>query len=363
MSLIERNKYGANYIPDLEEFKQKVLNKTIIPHQVEFQPGPMKGNLCWLKCPYCYGGSAIDTGERLTEDVALQVIDSLASKGVNKVIFAGYCTDPLNCEYIENITYKALVNNMTVGFNTKLLRIKENFIGRVLLFSTPNSYISVSIDAGNNDSYNRVHGIKSAATSYDRVLANVKSVTKWESNLDITVSYLLNRVNGGFDEVQKFIRDFQMSGIKLIRFAFPQLPRNASRKVKSMIIARAYRDWYKKRLQNVIDEYTNGACPIILVDADDEYNITSPRTLPCLARWIYPTVGFDGWLYHCSQSSAPNFRKMALGNLAEHDFWELYYDYNITEEYFKDLEKNMKECGCKCDRKEHLTNGKWEGEW
>ena len=53
-----------------------------------------------------------------------------------------------------------------------------------------------------------------------------------------------------------------------------------------------------------------------------------PRTIPCYARYIFPTVGFDGWLYNCSQSSAPNFRSAALGDLTKKDFWDLYYDYD-----------------------------------
>ena len=36
--------------------------------------------------------------------------------------------------------------------------------------------------------------------------------------------------------------------------------------------------------------------------------------------YLFPTIGFDGWLYNCSQSSAPNFRSTALGDLTKKIF-------------------------------------------
>ena len=58
--------YEMGYIQDIEDFKQKVLNKAFIPHQVELQPGPKGRKICWLECEYCYGKSAINTDERLS---------------------------------------------------------------------------------------------------------------------------------------------------------------------------------------------------------------------------------------------------------------------------------------------------------
>ena len=80
--------------------------------------------------------------------------------------------------------------------------------------------------------------------------------------------------------------------------------------------------------------------------------------VPCFARFIFPTVGYDGWLYHCSQSSSPNFRPMALGDLSKNSFWNLYYNYDLNnpDEYFKSCTKKMNDLGCRCDRKMHIAN-------
>ena len=85
---------------------------------------------------------------------------------------------------------------------------------------------------------------------------------------------------------------------------------------------------YKDDLNELILKFKNNECPILIIDADQDHDIyNKPQTLPCYARYIYPTVGFDGWLYNCSQSSAPNFRSTALGDLNKDDFWKLYYNY------------------------------------
>ena len=64
---ILENKYQfkTNYTGDLVNFKKKIIEKKIIPHQVEFQAPPRGKKICWLECPYCYGLSAEDTKEIL----------------------------------------------------------------------------------------------------------------------------------------------------------------------------------------------------------------------------------------------------------------------------------------------------------
>ena len=364
--LVQRNQYGANYIPDIEEFKRSVHFKTAIPHQVEFQPGPLKGNLCWLKCPYCYGGSATDTGERLSKKCAIETLNEIADGGVNKVIFAGYCTDPLNCEYIEDLLEVAIERQMIFGFNTKAIRVSDGFLK---LLSSPNivpgSYISISVDAGNNESYNRVHGV-SGNRIYSRVKKNVEHMAMSRAvNIDITATYLINKLNNNKGEVEQFISDFRNRGCDLIRFAFPQQPRGSShcdpnesvpvRQGSVWASSQKERERYKERLLPLIhEEDINGSCRVMLVDADTEHGIFRKRTLPCVARWVYPTIGFDGWVYPCSQSAAPNFRKIALGNLAEKNFWDILDDYDVNNLYALDMD----EAGCRCDRKEHIVNAK-----
>ena len=82
------------------------------------------------------------------------------------------------------------------------------------------------------------------------------------------------------------------------------------------------------------------------------------RTLPCFARWIFPSIGFDGYLGHCSEAAAPHFRSFALGNLNERNFWDVFYDYDPEKLPFTIRKAGvlMNKHDCRCDRKEHTVN-------
>ena len=114
-------------------------------------------------------------------------------------------------------------------------------------------------------------------------------------------------------------------------------------------------------LKEWIISYDSKDCRVLVTDPDTENDIFyKNRTLPCVARFIYPTVGFDGRLYQCSQSAAPNFKETEIGDLKKDDFWELYYNYDVSdfENFFKTTGELMNKVGCRCDRKEHIANTK-----
>ena len=49
---------------------------------------------------------------------------------------------------------------------------------------------------------------------------------------------------------------------------------------------------------------------------------------------------------------------MALGDLNKVGFWDLFYDYDVTNfgDYMTGCGKKMDKTGCRCDRKMHITN-------
>jgi len=360
-----RYKFSAGYIPEYNDFRIQILNKTIIPYQVEFQPPPKSiKKICWLECSYCYGASADDNaGDRMPRDVAMKTLHEIADGGVKKVIFAGYATDPLNSPYLEDLLEVAINKKMIFGFNTKALKVSPKLLELLTRKDIqPTSYISLSVDAGSNEVYNTFHGVKASSKIYDKVLKNtekiVESCRKGGSVFDISAAYLVNKNNWAVSEVTRFIEDFKGVGCNLLRFTFPQPPREtplADGIIPSVgDVAMALRN-----LTPIVNSSSTDNCKVMIVDADSEYGIFyKPRTNPCFARWIYPTVGYDGWLYHCSQTGSPNFRLMALGNLNKSGFWELFYNYDIDNfgDYMSVCGKAMDETGCRCDRKMHLTN-------
>ena len=359
--LEDKYQFKTNYIENFDVFKKNILAKKIIPYQVEFQAPPRGKKICWLECPYCYGLSADDTKERLEKSRGIEILEQILEGGVKKIIFAGYATDPLNCSYIEDLLDLTITKKAIFGFNTKALRVSEKFLSvlnekKII----EGSYVSLSIDAGSNETYNKIHNVKGASNLYDKVLQNVKNLgqIKNKNKFDLSAAYLVNVYSGNTYDYEKFINDFIDAGCNLLRFTFPQQPKDIKTE-KGVVPSKEEIFLYKKELEKLKKKYESSNCSILVIDADNENNIyNKARTTPCYARYVYPTVGFDGWLYNCSQSSAPNFRSSALGNLNESNFWDLFYNYKI--EYFENFlvqcNSKINKSGCRCDRKEHLVN-------
>lgn len=366
--LESRYSYQAPYVPDVDAFVDSVLSKTVIPYQVEVQPGRITGkNLCWLPCSYCYGGSTDQSGDRLTPERYTDLIRQTAAGphgGTGKIIFAGYATDPLNYEHIEDIVETALDNRQITGFNTKALRVSDRLVG---LLSAPDtvgtSYFNISVDAGSTETYNVVHGVRSKTDMYGKVLDNLRRISAARdangAARDLSVSYLLTRVNNSEHEVENAIRDIADAGADLIRFTFPQLPRGKDTDKDTIIPNREEVRRIYERLAPLIGEFDSGRTRVLMLDTDAKFRVVPQRILPCLARFVFPTIGFDGHMYHCSQSSAPQFREMALGNLQVRDFWDAFYDYD-TERFWdsmaRDAYTKMERLDCRCDRKEQCVN-------
>ena len=360
--LEKKYNFKGNYIKDFKNFRDEITQKKIIPYQIEFQAPPRGKKICWLECPYCYGLSADNNGERLSKERGLEILQQILDGGVKKIIFAGYATDPLNCSYIGELLDLTISNKAVFGFNTKALKISDTFLSALKNNKiSDGSYISLSVDAGSNETYNLIHDVKAQkAKIYEQVLNNARRLgnIKSENYFDLSAAYLVNINSANFTDYENFINDFMTAGCNVLRFSFPQPPKDTKTK-KGVIPTQDEINFYISDLNKLKKKYENDKCLILITNPDGDHDIyNKPRTLPCYARYLFPTVGFDGWLYNCSQSSAPNFRSTALGDLTKDDFWKLFYNYDSDnlDNFLSVCNKKIGESGCRCDRKEHIVN-------
>ena len=178
------------------------------------------------------------------------------------------------------------------------------------------------------------------------------------ASLDLSANYLITRVNNDSKIIETGVHDLIAAGIDTIRLSFPQVPRGQDSEGDSLIPTRAEIADIYKRLKPVIDSFAGERAQVIMLDVDSDHGISARRTLPCFARFIYPAISYDGFLSHCSQSAAPHFRDMALGNLQTRDFWDSFYDYDPAD-FWNMLDRQhtkMTKNDCRCDRKEHTVN-------
>ena len=360
--LKDRATYNAKYL-EYEEFAEKILSYTSVPYQIEIQPGREKGKaLCWMSCPYCYGGSAQNSGDRLSAERYIQIIKEVSSGPngrIEKLILAGYATDPLNYEHFDDLYECSLNHNFITGIHTKLLKISKKFLNLVSQKNVRDeSYISISIDAGFKESYNITHGITSSVDILKKIYKNIQDIQDIKNKvIDINTTYLLTVHNCSLEEISKSIEDLQSLEVDTLRFSFPQVPRKYDYKQKTNIFIEN-RSELIKEIKNLIKKKQNNKTFVSIVDPDSKYEINELRAIPCYARFAHPAIGLDGYLYQCSESSSPDFHDQSLGNLKDKNFWELYYSYNKenVEKDFKLMAKNS----CMCDRKLFIVNREFQ---
>ena len=367
MELVEKITYKVKYFDSVEQLIEKVKKKIIVPYQREVQPGRIKGNkICWMPCSYCYGGSSKNDGQRLDPERYLEIIDQTnngPNGNIDKIIYAGYATDPLNYEHIDDLIEKSVNYGQVVGIHSKLIKISDKLI-KILTSDNvaKSSYLTVSVDGGDDKSYNLAHSLTEKVKVYNRVIDNIKKLNDASTNsnnqLDVSANYLLTKVNCSRDEVFKGIENLINAGVQSIRFSFPQLPRGKDSHEGTIIPNRQEVKKIYDDIKPVIDSFKNEKTNVILFDYDADKSIHEARTLPCFSRFIYPAISYDGYLSNCSQSAATHFKDMSLGNLQTTDFWEAFYNYDEKDIYsfmqneFKKMIKN----DCRCDRKEHTVN-------
>jgi MoaA/NifB/PqqE/SkfB family radical SAM enzyme len=367
MKLVDQITYKTKYFDTVEKLIEKIEKKIVVPYQLEVQPGRIKGNkICWMPCSYCYGGSSQNDGQRLDPDRYLDIIDQTNNGphgNIKKIIYAGYATDPLNYEHIDDLIEKSVNYGQVIGIHSKLIKISDKLIK---ILNSDNiaktSYLTVSVDGGDDKSYNLAHSLTEKVKVYNLVIDNIKKLndasTNSKSKLDLSANYLITKVNCSRDEVFKGIENLINAGVDSIRFSFPQLPRGTDSYEGTIIPNRQEVKKIYDNIKPVIDSFKDGKTNVVLIDYDADKSISEVRTLPCFSRFIYPAISYDGYLSNCSQSAATHFKDMALGNLQTKDFWEAFYDYDeknifsFMQNEFKKMIKN----DCRCDRKEHTVN-------
>ena len=206
--------------------------------------------------------------------------------GVKKIIFAGYATDPLNCSYIDDLLNLTISKKAVFGFNTKALRISNRFYDILDQNQiVDSSYISLSIDAGSNETYNKIHAVKGSAKIYDKVLENTKKLgeIRKKNYFDLSAAYLVNIHSGNEYDCEKFINDFMNAGCNLLRFTFPQQPKGIKTD-DGVVPLESEKMNYKKMIEKFKLKYENSDCSILIVDADTDHNIykkTKNTTMLC----------------------------------------------------------------------------------
>ncbi len=133
-------------------------------------------NRCNLRCQWCNAGYILEHRQRaLSKQTLLDLADFLAEwqgspewpKGVEAVCVAGG-GEPLLNRHVGSFIERCVKNGIEVGVVTN-----GTVIDRFLEPLSLCTWVGVSVDAGSNQVYNRLKGLKPEAIVFDHVIENV----------------------------------------------------------------------------------------------------------------------------------------------------------------------------------------------
>ena len=108
------------------------------------------------------------------------------------------------------------------------MRISDNFFDILKNNKiVDTSYISLSVDAGTNETYNKIHAVKGSAKIYDKVLLNTQKLgeIRKKNYFDLSAAYLVNIHSGNEYDCEKFMNDFISAIVMLFVSHFPTTKR------------------------------------------------------------------------------------------------------------------------------------------
>lgn len=241
----------------MNEVDKIIEGKFVAPVTCEIDPS----NICNLRCSFCMFSKEIkDSRTTLDLSTYIKIVNNLHFIGTKSITFTGGGEPLMNGSINEMVRIaKSLKFKLGLVTNGTLLHLLEDI--RAFTF------IRVSIDASDADTYKKVKGVN----AFDKVIENTYKIAKREKRPNIGFSYVVCEENkDGIEEARMMTKEL---GVDYIQFK-PA--------------------WIDDKKTNIDD-----------VKGDDNSIITNRYVakddLPCQIAGLIGVVCADGKAYFCCQ--------------------------------------------------------------
>jgi len=318
---------GYRYLDILQEHLGGSLapvfnGEAINPRQLEIHL-PSNGEMpCNFRCRHCQGG-LLDQSLGNWESDALALLDDVAGE-IPFVIYGGAYTEPLLNPYFLDFLRATKANGSSFGIHTNgslLLEREreEGFLSTLCSISTsPDDYLSISLDAGTSKSHCATKGLTrdwfSEIMQGIEMAVDIRGLSKHPS---IRVCYLMNKHNSSVDELDTIVKDVQDLGIDSLRFSIPY-----DRYGKDFERVRRYRARVEAPTHVILSQRLK---PFLSRNADAKpFVFYLPPVHQDVNRmdfdqYIYSyyqiTLAADGFVYKCSSVASSSFKPLRLGRI------------------------------------------------
>lgn len=345
----------------------RIFNGELIyPRQFEIHL-PGNGRMaCNFDCYYCQARKLEKTLERF-ETTALSLIGKLNGK-IPWITFSGQYTEPLLNPYLlhfirvikdQGSSYGIHTNGSLFGF----LDVKNDFLTKLCEeSSSPDDFITCSLDAGFTESHMRTKGLK--GNQFDSIVFGLKRLVETRDGRNfpsIRVTYLMNEQNSSPDEIKSAVSTIERIGVDSLRFSIPyDYYGNSLSKTKE------YKEKielkYGQKYQDLISPYlsNDGERPCVYWMPPEYQDVESMDYKACIDGYYQICLGADGWFYRCTSAAAADFKACRLGRVTD-DLGE--FESIIRKNQSRNWSPST--CfaqGTRCSRMALNINKKWNDE-
>lgn len=349
---------GGNY--------DKVFNgEFLYPRQLEIHlPGDHR-RACNFGCYYCQG-KILEQPLGDFERDALTLVRELNGR-IPYMIYGGAYTEPLLNPFLLDFlkATKKTATNFGIHTNGSLLMKREGdegFLSTLCDIATsPQDYLSISLDAGTAESHARTKNLKE--NWFDTIIGGIRLAVKSRGSSPspaIRVCYLLLPVNSSEWELKRIVDICEQLGVDSLRFSIPYdlYGKDFNKVVNYKRSVEVAQDRKLTNLLKPLLTIDNTSKPQIFYIGPECQDVEKMTFRQCIYGYYQITLGADGYVYKCSSAASPTFKPCRLGKVPHSvEVLEQMILANYDPEFDAGLCFGM---GARCNRMALEINTEWE---
>jgi len=340
----------------------------VYPRQLEIQlPGDHK-RACNYGCDYCQG-KYLNKSLAPFEEKALNLIDILEGK-IHHIIFGGTFTEPTLNPHLLTFLERTKKYGSTFGIHTngsQLLKLEheQKFLTRLCAIAdSPEDYISISLDAGSAESYEKAKHAKPG--TYDLVLDGLERLVHIRGTTAkplVRTTYLADQNNSSAQEIQTAIERMQTIHVDSLRFSIPYHPYVPTKKGISQVLQyqHGFEAQHHEHMEKILAPYLSQPVhekPTIFYVSPEHQDAQKMSFHWCINGYYEITIGADGHVYRCSSTASPTFSMNRLGEIPTTlEEFDRIVKLNQDHKFFP---STCVDAGARCCRAALEINHRWD---
>ena len=293
-------------------------------------------SICNLNCKW-YIGAYVSSKENkdalldnnlLKKENMVKIVNSI----INYKKIGYYYKNKCNKQYsVENVTFSGITGEPLIAKDSILYAIDELskhnirvgiFTNGILISKAMHEallklgYILISIDAGNNKTYNKLKCNGNDTNNFDLILKNIEDLNqskkKYNSNTDINVGYVINQYN--YNQIYELAEKIKRIDVHYLRFKTD---------IASLLVMN---DEQKNIASEQINQIRKELCDDYF-SVVEIHNVMSDKEKTrkfkkCFIHYLIGNISADGRVYLCNYH--PKKNGYNYGSAIDQDFSEIW---------------------------------------